>query len=173
MKRVLVWSIVALAMGGGVEVASQRGATPGGPVRSDEDAIRSVIQAQGDAFNRKDAVGYLANYTPDADSVNGRGVWQKGRNEIVRGLSSAFESTYKEAKNTQHDVQIRFARPDVAIVHVLHELGPVTQPDGQKKPTQKYMATHVLIKEGGQWLETAVQHTVVQPTTSEPSGRDK
>jgi len=52
---------------------------------------------------------------------------------------------------------------------VLHEMGPLVQANGQKQPVQKYMSTHVLVKEGGRWMETAVQHTVVQPAAAPSS----
>jgi uncharacterized protein (TIGR02246 family) len=173
MKRLVVCSMLVLAGAGLVEVVHARSATQVTPDRSDEESIRAVIQAQSDAFNRQDAVGYLSNCTLDADSVNGRGVWQQGRNDIVRGLSSGFHTTQKDAKNAQLDVHIRFARPDLAIVHVLHEMGPIMQANGQKQPVQKYMSTHVLLKDGGRWMETAVQHTVVQPAAPPSADRDR
>jgi uncharacterized protein (TIGR02246 family) len=169
MRQFVVYSMLVLSGAGGIA----RGATEAPPDPADEESIRAVIQGQSDAFNRQDAVGYLLNCTQDADSVNGRGVWQKGRNDIVRGLSAGFQTTQKDAKNTQLDVQIRLARPDLAIVHVLHEMGPIVQANGQKQPVQKYMSTHVLVKDGGRWMETAVQHTVVQPTAPQAPDRDE
>lgn len=53
----------------------------------DEAAIKSVIAATTEMFNRHDAKGFVQYYTHDADLVTVRGEVMKGAAEIEAGLN--------------------------------------------------------------------------------------
>lgn len=82
-----------------------------------------------------------------------------------------METVLKEAKITLLDLRIRFIRPDVAIVHELHEMSGMLNDDGEKMPPDQELGIRVLVKEQGKWLITAFHNTIVR--TVEPPARAK
>jgi SnoaL-like domain len=50
---------------------------------TDEEAVRSAVMRFSDAFNRHDAEGFAALFAPDADFVDLRANWYKGRQAIL------------------------------------------------------------------------------------------
>ena len=104
-------------------------------------------------------------FTPDADFVNVQGRWMKGVDQIRRGQKEEGVTRLKDAQIKLVELDIRFIRPDVAIVHQLHVLSGKRRPeDGTPLPPQRQLSTRVLVKEQGQWITTAFQNTIVEPT---------
>ena len=140
-------------------------------VRSeDEEAIKSIALERIERFNRHEAPR-SASFTPDADFVNVYGMWRKGPAEIESRQRERMETVLKEAKITLLDLRIRFIRPDVAIVHELHEMSGMLNDDGEKMPPHQELGIRVLVKEQGKWLITAFHNTIVRPV--EPPARSK
>ena len=132
----------------------------------DEEAIKSLILAWTEASNRHDAKAGTAFFTLDADYVNVFGRWSKGVTEIEKFRKERYDTALKESKITPIDIQIRFIRPDVAIVHELHDFRGMVGPNGEKMPTQRELGIRVLVKEHGKWFVTAFHNTVVRPVES-------
>ena len=84
----------------------------------DEAAIRKVIAATTEMFNRHDAKGFGQYYTPDADLVTVRGEVMKGTAEIEAGLNRIFLTRAGGAALREVDASIRFLGSDVALAHV-------------------------------------------------------
>lgn len=137
-----------------------------------EDEIRKLLLAAIERFNRQEVQPPgVAAFAPDADFVNVEGMWMKGAQEIYRGHKQASSSKLKGAKITLLDLTVRFARPDVAIVHQLHEMSGSLDPDGKKLPPHRQLSTRVLVKERGRWLTSAFQNTRVHPTVVAAAGK--
>ena len=68
----------------------------------------------------------------------------------------------KDAQIKLLELDIRFIRPDVAVVHQLHVLSGKRDPaDGTPLPPQRQLSTRILVKEQGEWMTTAFQNMIV------------
>ncbi len=96
---------------------------------NDAAAVRAVALQQADTWNRHDAAGYSALFTPDCDVVNVVGWWWKSRAEMQAKLARAFSSVFRDSTLTFTDVQVKFLTPDIAIAHA-----PWTMTDAHMPP---------------------------------------
>ena len=135
--------------------------------------MRKVVNGFAEAWNRHDTNARGALFTPDADFVNVTGTHWKGRESIQ--LNTAFlhgaipadsagvtlpKSAYgifKTSKWTIKQIDVRFLRKDVAVVHVHGEL----QGDARTKDTRRTLLVMILTKENGEWLVAVVQNTEI------------
>jgi uncharacterized protein (TIGR02246 family) len=99
--------------------------------------------------------------TEDADFVNVRGTWSKGANQIARSSHERFQTALKNASLRVLDFQIRFIRPDLALVHELHEIAGMLDENGKQLPAHRELSLRVFVKNRGKWLVTAFQNTSV------------
>ena len=129
----------------------------------DEKAIRGVVQQMTDAFNNHDAKAALSMYTEDADFVSVRGEAEHGAAHAEQGLTRIFATRAKNATLRTLDVQVRFVRPDVALVHVRNELNGLVTPDGKPLPSHEELSLRVFVKNDEGWRVTAFQNTLVSP----------
>jgi uncharacterized protein (TIGR02246 family) len=127
----------------------------------DEKAIRALIAATTEAFNKHDAAEFTQFYTPDAVLVTVRGERMIGKSEIQRVLSEMFSTRAKVASLRTLDVQIRFIKPDVAIAHVVNEMRRIVNNEGIELPPHKELSIRVLTKEKGIWRVAAFHNTIV------------
>jgi uncharacterized protein (TIGR02246 family) len=59
-------------------------------------------------------------------------------------------------------MDVRFIRPDVALVHVTNRLSGLVGPDAQTLPAHQELSIRVLVKDRGTWRITAFHNTIVQ-----------
>lgn len=127
----------------------------------DEQEIRRIAMERIESFNNH--VGPLSNsYTSDADFVNAYGMWRRGSAEIESRQKERMQTVLKDAKITLIDLRIRFLKPDVAIVHQLHELSGMLTDANEKMPPHRELGIRVMVKENGKWLTTAFHNTIVR-----------
>jgi uncharacterized protein (TIGR02246 family) len=127
----------------------------------DEKAIRELIAATTEAFNKHDAYAFTQLYTPDAVLVTVRGERVIGKIEIQRVLSELFSTRAKAASLRTLDVQIRFIKPDVALAHVVNEMRGIVNNEGSELPPHKELSIRVLTKEKDTWRVAAFHNTIV------------
>jgi uncharacterized protein (TIGR02246 family) len=127
------------------------------PVNSaDEAAIRENVKHLEDGWNTKSGALFAKPFAEDADYVVINGMYIKGRAVIETQHQRIFDTIYKETKIKLTVKQIRFLRPDVAVVHVSgHRDGPTSE------LTQDAMLTLVMTKEKQGWTIAAFQNTGV------------
>src|SRR4051794_21526486 len=87
-----------------------------------------------------------------------------------RGSQRSSRPERKRQTLRTEDVEIRFIRPDVAIVYVTNELSGLVAPDGQKLPPQREMSIRVFVKNDGRWQVAAFHNTMVNPFGSSAAG---
>ena len=153
--------VAAAVIAASVGVSSPSAAQAQDP-RSDEEAIRGAIAEMADGFNRHDAAAATRMYAPDADFVGVRGERARGRAEAEKGLANAFRTRAREATLRTEDVEVRFVRPDVAIVHVVNELSGLVAPDGQRLPPHREVGVRVFVRNDGTWQVAAFHNTIVR-----------
>jgi len=125
----------------------------------DEAAIRDLERRTDEAWNRHDAVAYGQRYATDADSVNVLGWWWQGRAQITQRVAEAHAVIFRNSVLHTEEVQIRFLRPDVAVVHVRWSMTGALGPDGKPVPPRTGLRTEIMQKQDGHWLISAVHNT--------------
>ena len=160
MKRALNFFaatlVVSIGAFGGFGVQAPRSGT-------EEEAIKTVIVAITEAFNRHDVKAWTRLATADAQLVTVRGETMNGVAEIERGLTALFQGRNRNASLKILDVRVRFITPDVGIAHVTNELSGVVNESGQKLPAQRELSLRIFVKNQGVWRITAFHNTTLQP----------
>src|SRR5688572_4067097 len=98
-------------------VAAQDGTTKRGSAE-DEAAIRENVKQMETGWNTKSGSLFARPFAEDADYVVINGMYVRGRDNIEQGHTQIFSTIYKNTTVSLKVKQIRFLRPDVAVVHV-------------------------------------------------------
>jgi len=125
--------------------------SPGTP--EDESAVRALLQrADGDNKNATKA----RQYAVDADWTNSFGERLHGREAVLQKFDELAHSTFYQAGRDapgSDKVDVRFVRPDVAVVHEYEEVvGQIDPTIGKPMPPRKIDHQYVVSKEDGKWL---------------------
>lgn len=125
---------------------------------ADEAAIRESVKQLETGWNTKSGAVFAKPFAEDADYVVINGMYIKGRAAIQTAHQRIFDTIYKDTNIKLEVKQIRFLRPDVAVVHVNgHRDGPT------KDLTGDAILTLVMTKEQQGWAIAAFQNTSVAP----------
>lgn len=125
-------------------------------IGADEAAIRENVKQLEMGWNTKSGAVFAKPFAEDADYVVINGMYIKGRSVIEKAHQQIFDTIYKDTSVTLAVKQVRFLRPDVAVVHASGErTGP------SKDLQQKAMLTLVMTKENQRWTIAAFQNTAV------------
>jgi len=123
---------------------------------ADEAAMRENVKQMETGWNTKSGAVFAKPFAEDADYVVINGMYLKGRSVIESGHQRIFDTIYKDTTLTLTVKQIRFLRPDVAVVHVSGQrVGPT------KDVVNDAMITVVMTKEKQGWTIAAFQNTAV------------
>lgn len=132
---------------------------------ANETAVRKTLATYTESWNKHDMKVFATVFAPDCDYVNIGGVHWIGLEENVRQHTRLFQERLAGVVQNPTNVQIRFPRPEVALVHTNWDVTGYTRPDGEKVDVLKEITTMVLIKADGKWLITAFQNTEVRSQT--------
>jgi uncharacterized protein (TIGR02246 family) len=133
---------------------------------ADEAAIRENVRGMEVGWNTKSGALFAKSFAADADYVVVNGMHIRGREAIAQGHQRIFDTIYKNSTVTISIKQIRFLRPDVAVVHV-QGVNKVRQ--GEETREMNAMITLVLTKEKGEWKIAAFQNTQIAPDQTRTS----
>jgi uncharacterized protein (TIGR02246 family) len=147
-----------------------------GPVKgkqADEAAIRALVAAQAEAWNRGDAKAWSKDFEPDADFVNIAGMVFSGRKEIEDRHAAVLTSFFRGSRTEVTVRRLLFLTPRLAIVDTDHvvtgypSLPPTIHAvDGAVRTHMKY----VMRKGPKGWMIVAGQNTQVEPLPARPAG---
>jgi uncharacterized protein (TIGR02246 family) len=131
---------------------------------ADEASIRENVSQMEFGWNTKSGALFAKPFAVDADYVVVNGMHLRGREAIDQGHQRIFDTFYKNSTLSLSIKQIRFLRPDVAVVHVV---GHNRTRLGEETREAKGILTLVMTKEKGDWKIVAFQNTpiVEQPQT--------
>jgi uncharacterized protein (TIGR02246 family) len=121
---------------------------------ADEAAIRNNVNEMVQGWNAKSGARFAQVFAEDADYVVINGSYVKGRAEIEKQHDAIFKTIFKDTAITLNTKQIRFLRPDVAVVHVT---GRRDGPTDDLK--QGAIITMVMTKGKDGWKVAAFQNT--------------
>jgi len=129
----------------------------------DEGAIRRVLAAYVETWNRHDMAAWGELFTDDVDYVNRGGGWWKSNKENVEGHKAIHEMLVRQKQKMTYRsdaAEIAFLKPDVALVHATWEWPGFALPSGEEARDFKGIITMVMVKRDGKWLIRALQNTV-------------
>lgn len=134
----------------------------------DEAAIRQLVAAQAEAWNRHDAAAWSKDFTPDADFTNIVGTVFQGRPEIEKRHAAIFASIFKQSRTEVTVRRLVFLGPEVAVVDTDHAvMGHTGLPPGVQNTdeagTLRTRMKYVMKKSAGTWQIVAAQNTDVKP----------
>ena len=121
---------------------------------ADSIAVLRVIELRAEAQRTHDAHAERTIYAADALWINAFGRRRVGPDSIEAFLVSLYADTgYAASRLVREEVpEVRFIRPDVAVVHEYHEREGQRLADGTFIPLRRVHTTFVLSKESGRWL---------------------
>jgi uncharacterized protein (TIGR02246 family) len=127
------------------------------PSANDETAIRALVAAFVDAWNKHDTHAFAETFAEDADFTNVRGDSAHGRKAIEDFHAPMFATRFKNSHQTADDVKIRLLSSDIASVDIRWEMTGATEPDGTVIPIRKGLLNWAVTRLGDRWL-IAVMH---------------
>jgi uncharacterized protein (TIGR02246 family) len=133
---------------------------------ADEAAVRENVRQMEVGWNAKSGALYAKPFAADADYVVVNGMHLRGREAIEQSHQRIFDTFYKNSNLSVSVKQIRFVRPDVAVVHV-EGVNRIRQ--GEETRETNSLVTLVMSKEKGDWKIVAFQNTQIaagQPRTA-------
>lgn len=141
------------------------------PVQSgDEESVRKLIAAMGEAFAKLDAHAFSMVFHEDADFTNVWGMTAHGRKAIeefhrplLEGDGAGPIPSFKHAETKVLDTKIRFLRPDVASVDATWSQTGAVQ-NGKEMGPRKGLLMLIATKEQSGW-GIAVMHNMDLPVT--------
>jgi uncharacterized protein (TIGR02246 family) len=123
---------------------------------ADEAALREAVKQMETGWNTRSGALFAKSFAEDADYVIINGNYIKGRAVIESTHQRIFDTVFKDTTLSLTVQQIRFVRPDVAVVHVK---GRRESPKEELK--QGAMLTLFMTKEKQGWTIAAFQNTAI------------
>lgn len=124
----------------------------------DEAAVRGNVDQMVKGWNTKSGAEFAKPFARDADYVVINGMHLKGRAANAEGHQRIFDTIYKNSTLAYAVEQIRFLRPDVAIVHVRAELKATLE---NLAETGNARITMIMTKNKDRWEIAAFQNTAI------------
>lgn len=131
---------------------------------NDEEAIKTAMATFAEGWNNHDMKLLASVFAEDGDFVSVMALWWRGRDEIEQNHAQAHATVLRESHLTIIDTQIRFLKPDVAIVHSHWEITGQLSPEDEKLPPRKGLLTQVSTSQDNKWLIAALQNTEGVPS---------
>ncbi len=140
-------------------IRSDHHETTGNP--ADGRAIRELFEGLLEDWARGDGEAYGSRFTEDADYVAFDGSHTRGREEISSSHQELFDKFLKGSRLTGRIESIKFAGPDVALVHATG--GTIVRGKTKPSPERHSVQTLVAVREGDGWRFAAFHNTRVRP----------
>ena len=125
---------------------------------ADEAAIRENVRQMEAGWNAKSGALFAKPFADDADYVVINGMYFQGRAIIEQAHQHIFNTIFKNTTVSLSVKQIRFLRPDVAIVHIT---GHKDAPESEKELVTDSLVSLVMTKDKQGWKIAAFQNTQV------------
>ena len=137
--------------------------TQGIAAGNDEQAIRDVVDAFQQYWNRHDMEGLAGLFSEDADFVNVRGTRWLGRSAIQEAHTKSHSRQFKNSVLTIKETSVRFLNPDIVVTRSLWDLVGHTTPTGEVGEPRKGILTNIVVRRNNKWEIVVTQNTDVVP----------
>jgi uncharacterized protein (TIGR02246 family) len=137
---------------------------------SDEGAIQEILRQLETAWNAADSGSFAAAFAEDANFIQIFGGQLDGRAAIEASHRHIFDTIYKDSHASFQLRNIRFVRPDVAIVFARAR---VNFQEGKEAREIDTRPTLIVAKQGQAWHIVAFQNTKISevPTAAQAAAR--
>ena len=159
----ILTALVACALNG----PARASVTPGTNA-ADEAAVRENVRQMEIGWNTKSGAVFAKPFAADADYVVVNGMHLRGREAIEQGHQRIFDTIYKHSIVSLSIKQVRFLRPDVAVVHVQ---GNNKTRQGEETRETNVLVSLVMTKEKGDWKIAAFQNTPIIADPARSAGQ--
>jgi uncharacterized protein (TIGR02246 family) len=140
--------------------------------QQDKDVLRELPRAFSAAFAKRDAHKLAQLMAEDVDFVTVGLLWLRGRADFAKYHNRLLTGRFSNIVHTILDTDVRFIRPDVAVVRHSWNLKGDRNPDGSERPQRFGLMTMVAEKRSGTWLVVAVQNVNSPNTPRSPEAHD-
>jgi uncharacterized protein (TIGR02246 family) len=126
------------------------------------EAIRAVV-ADAETL-QSDADGFAQLLTEDVALVNFGGRRVLGRANVHDAMRQALETSFARVYTKHEIVDVRFLRPDVALVSCIKHISDEREPsarDADPPLAERGSLTFVLVKQEGRWSIALAQTTPI------------
>jgi uncharacterized protein (TIGR02246 family) len=134
-----------------------------GQTRNDEEAVRNLPRAFCDAWAKHDAHEMANMVAPDVDFVTVGATWLHGRADFEKYHTRLLSGRFKASSVTLIKTELKFLRPDIALVHWSWTVEGDKNSDGTPRPRRYGMMLMVAEKRHDNWLVVAAQNTNHMP----------
>jgi uncharacterized protein (TIGR02246 family) len=155
--KLKIFVITVIMMGATINLFAQEKISQ---TSRNEAAIRANVEQMVKGWNMKSGAEFAKSFAEDSDYVVINGMHIKGRAANAKSHQQIFDTIYKDSSIVATIKQIRFLRPDVAVVH--GESNLTFKINGEEKKGNG-IVTLVMTKEKGKWSIAAFQNTAIQP----------
>jgi uncharacterized protein (TIGR02246 family) len=124
----------------------------------DEEALRKLPQAFSDAFSKHDGHEFAKIMADDVDFVTVGAWWIHGRPDFEKYHTRLLSGRFSDATITPLQTEVRFLRPDMAVVHWSWNIAGDRNPDGTLRQPRYGLMTMVAEKRNGAWLVVVSQN---------------
>jgi len=124
----------------------------------DEQAVRKLPQAFADAWAKHDGHELAKIMADDVDFVTVGATWLHGRPDFETYHTRLLSGRFKESTLTPLQVEVRFLRRDIAVVHWSWTVVGDKNPDGTARQRRYGLMTMVAEKRNGAWLVVVSQN---------------
>lgn len=143
------------------------GASAEAQTKSDEEAVRALPRAFCDAWAKHDGHQLASIMAEDVDFVTVGGAWFRGRADFEKYHTRLLAGRFKDSTNTPLETDVRFLRPDEAVIHWSWAIEGDKNPDGSPRPKRFGIMTMVAHKKKDAWLVVVAQNTNAGPGAQE------
>jgi uncharacterized protein (TIGR02246 family) len=139
-------------------------------VTADEQVIEGILQQLETAWNRYDSISFAEAFAEDANFIHIFGGQLDGRPAIAAAHRNIFETIYRGSHASFVVRNIRFLRPDVALVFARAQ---VRFKEGNEEREIETRPTLIVVKEQNKWQIVAFQNTKISevPAAAQAAAR--
>ncbi|MBZ5627652.1 MAG: SgcJ/EcaC family oxidoreductase [Acidobacteriia bacterium] len=145
-----------------------------GQTKSDQAAIRNILQEEVATWNKGDTDGYSRHFAADGTFTNILGMFFTGHQAFRDRHEEIFTGMFRGTILRQEVVSLKFVRPDVAVVETLTWISgfskagppPGAHTDGNGRLRTRLL--QVMAKNGGEWKIVTYHNVDLKPGVSAP-----
>jgi uncharacterized protein (TIGR02246 family) len=134
------------------------GASVQAQTKQDEDVLRGLPQRFSVGMTRHDVHQLAQMMAEDVDFVTVGLTWLRGRADFEKYHARLLTGRFNEITTTVLDTDVRFIRPEIAVVRFSWTVQGDINPDASARPQRFGLMTMVVEKRNGTWLVVAVQN---------------
>src|SRR4051812_6736030 len=117
-----------------------------------EQAMESLARTLAQAWNHRDASGFVTIFAEDAEFTNVFGMVVRGRAAIEAMHAPLFKTMFKDSHLTIGETRVRQIRTDVASVDLAWTMTGARDPHGNPWPERSGLMNWIATLHDGQWL---------------------